>query len=80
MSEAAPMRVVCVKPTLGQWCHCAFHFQKPIGTPEVLPGCRGVLVHLGKLEATVVWDGYPAPMILNKECVKAESTEYHSKE
>jgi hypothetical protein len=75
MSER--LRVVCFKPTLGQWCSCAFHFTKPIGVPEVLPGCKGTLVHLGKLEATVEWDGYPAPMILNKDCIREDKLAGH---
>jgi hypothetical protein len=76
MSDPRPIRVVCVRRTIAQWCHCAFSFKKPIGLAEVEGGAVGNLVHgvpgIKTGTVTVVFDGFSAPVILPSMAVTSQ--------
>ena len=43
MSDALPIRVVCVRRTLGRYCPASG--KKGLGVPEIAEGVRGTLYH-----------------------------------
>ena len=84
MSDALPIRVVCVRRIIAQWCHCAFAFKRPIGIAEVEGGAVGNLVHgvpgIKTGTVTVVFDGMEAPVILPSMAVTSQENVQRNKD
>ena len=75
--KTAPTPVVAIHVILGIYCpgcqKCGHEI--PAGIPEVMPGTKGVILHLADDLAIVDFDGYDHPIIVTnpKHSIRADT-------